>query len=211
MTDVTNADTGETTVWANEWNPPVDMYDPNADVLTVPDFFGQSHGDVATAPTMSEQPNDPDAGTTADVRANLLTDVRNRMTTPPPLTQEHHHVVETVELGSDAVRARVVRVAGNVTETELLAQDDRRARALIKVVTSTSVIVIGPSRQGGNPAFNAVPTGPSAYWYHATGDGTLEVKATAAVSAYGTSATGAVDVAIWEELSTPGNEPGLAV
>jgi len=35
------------------------------------------------------------------------------------------------------------------------------------------------------------------------------VKATAAVSAFGTSLAGAVDVAVWEEMESSDSEPGL--
>lgn len=197
------------TVWASEWNPGSDRWDPNSE--PVGGYHDEAmYGDVGTADPMSESYGGPPSGTVPEAGLNLLTDVDVAAPSMlPPI--EHHHVVETIELGSDAVRARTVRVVANNIETELLPQDDRRSRALIKVVTSASAILIGAARSGGNPAFNATPTGPAVFWYHATGDGVLEVKATAAVSAFGTSAAGAVDVSVWEELSVKDNTPGLAV
>lgn len=198
----------ESTVWARDWNPATDEWDPNADTEQWGESIGQ-HGDDPTAVPVSESYGQPAAGTVPDPRANLLTDILgNRQAAPPP-TVEHHHVVETIETGASRVRARVVRVVGNQSEVTLLEQNDHRTRALIKVVTSASVIIIGPARQGGNPGFTATPTGPAAFWYHATGDGTLEVKASAAVSCFGTLAAGAVDVAVWEEIESDTSIPGL--
>lgn len=198
----------DSTVWSDVWTPTIDAWDPNADTGPWGENVGE-HGDIAVAEPVSEQYGQSPSGTVPDVRANLLTDIRrgNGVSAPPGVTQ--HHVVETVERGAARIRARVVRVVGNLTEASLLEQNDGRTRALIKVVTSASVIIIGPARQGGNPQFNATPTGPSAWWYQATGDAALEVKASGAVSAYGTAAAGAVDVAVWEEIETDSSIPGL--
>lgn len=110
------------------------------------------------------------------------------------------HVVETQNVGAALVRARVVPVVGNQTPSALLEYNPNRTRALIKVITSNAIILIGPARQGGAPALTAAPTQGLAHYAQATGDPQLEIKSAAAVEAYGVQAVGGVIlVSIWEE------------
>lgn len=202
-------DVDNTTVWAGQWNPPDNEWDPNATPHETWGVEALDHTDDQTAEPMSEQYGHGPSGTTPDARENLLTDVQNPRTAAPLPTQTVHHIVETVEVGSAVVRPRTVRVVGNTTETPLLEENPNRERAIIKLVTTNGVIIIGAARQGGNPQFNATPTGPSNWWYQATGDPVLVIETTAAVVAYGVAVAGAVDVCIWEELRTPSDAPGL--
>lgn len=209
-------------VWGDFWNP-----HPNAWAPSVEDFpaYGhdvaeveyQSHGDVPATSPMTEQYGLADAGggSVPDARANLRTNVRDRMPIPYP-TQTIRHELITQDVGSEAVRARTVIITSNLTPVTLLDENPNRKRALIKVITSTSIVMIIPLRSGGGAeGLIAAPTSNAQGWAQATGDPVLEVKAQAGVECYGVGAaangtlTVPIAVTIWEELIVPNSGPGL--
>jgi hypothetical protein len=207
-------------VW---WNPDTNEWAPSNTPNNVVGSGapGQpSHGDVMTADPMSNYVgHTTPGGTTPDARPNLLDAVR-RSNTPAPTAFapiEHKIVVETTHVASSANRARVVRVqaqasGGNDAQAVVLLEDNpNRDRALIKCITTNGVIVLTPLRQGGVPTNLAVPTGNIAGYPLATGDPVHEVKSSDGVEAYIANGTAQAfcDVAIWEEMKTPGYEPGL--
>lgn len=210
------ADDPRDVVWDDVWNPTVNRWSPSdepypgydVDVLTE----YQSHGDVATTSPESEQYRRPDrgGGSVPDARANLLTDVADAGTTAPPVSVVRHELV-TSEAGGEVVRARTVVVTGNLAPTRLLDENPDRKRALIKVVTTASVVLIGPAFGGmGSPQLTGVPTQPVGAWLQATGDPVLEIKAQAAVDVVGVvAAPASVLVTVWEEINAESNQPGL--
>lgn len=200
-------------VFANTWNPDTNEWAPTNEQHSTFGLAEPSHGDVPEAnPESDEYGRYEGRGSVPDARPNLLDAVRGQGVPLGPPVQRIEHVISTQELGPDAdlVRGRVVMVVGNQTPTVLLEQNARRKRALIKVITSASVILLTPMRQGGTPNLTVAPTAPGAFYPLATGDPVHEVKSGAGVDAYGAqAAAGQIMVAIWEELQQPGHEPGL--
>ena len=212
-------------VWAVVWNPHINQWNPSAEPwpeygTEVPGIAAfQSHGDVVLAEPMSESYGypDPGGGTAPNPSMNLLTDVRDAGTTARPV-QIVQHEVHTYETGGEIVRARTVVVTSTIAPTQLVDENPRRKRALIKVATSTSVIIIQPGRQGGgyNPQ-SATPVGNQAGWLQATGDPVLEIKATAQVECYGAGAntngvlTNPITVTVWEEMNATVDESRAGV
>ncbi len=166
------------------------------------------HGVVGEHPDMFDA--DPDAGVGAGDDDALGVEDVNRPTATARTSHVVEHVVDTIEHGADQIRGRVVRVPANTETVSLLDENMNRTRALIKVVTSSAVVMVQQARQGGNPRLTATPVGPQAAFPIATGDPVLEVKATCGVEAYGViAAPGFVDVAIWEELENPNHSSGI--
>jgi hypothetical protein len=207
-------------VWGNVWNPESNLWQPSNEPYPA---YGQdaavveyqSHADVMTATPISEMYGTPDpygTGTTPDPRLNLLTDKQQVGPAAPPV-----HIVkqETVtrETGADVIRARTVAVVGNLVPTRLLDENPNRSRALVKVVTTNSVVLIGPPFGGmGAPQLSATPTQPGAQWWQATGDPLFKIESCAAVDAIGVIAPpGVVLVSVWEELNNPGHTPGVGL
>lgn len=192
-------------VWANTYNPDTNEWAPSNEQHSTFGVAEPSHGDAETAEPMVNDPGDPrtytDGGGVPDARPNLLDAVRGQGVPlqPPPQRIEHH--VYTEEVASTRVRARVIAVVGNNAPTVLLEENQKRDRALIKVLTAASTILISPVRQGGQPAIVGAPTLPGAFWPLIATDGNFEVKSQAGVEAIGTVAAGTVIlVAIWEEM-----------
>jgi hypothetical protein len=210
------------------WNPETNEWAPSNTPHNVagPGAPQQpSHGDVMTADPMIDQPGvyggmAGQGGGTPDARPNLLDAVRGSRTPVPAQLApvQHQIVVETKEVASSANRARVVRVqvqgAGQNAQqaVTLLENNPNRDRALIKCITTNGVIVLAPLRQGGVPTGTGVPSGNMAGYPLATGDPIHEVKSSDGVEAYiwNTGAQTFCDVAIWEEMKTPHDEPGLS-
>jgi hypothetical protein len=189
-------------VWADVWNPDVNEWSPSDDPEGTYGQAEPSHFDVAAATPM--EPGEQSAA------LNVLTNVRTAGVGPQsPPTPTVNHEVHTYETGAEAIHMRTVAVVGNVVPTRLLDPNDDRRRALIKVITSASVIVINGINDGGNQQLTGPPAQSLAQWAQATGDPMLEVKATGGIEAYGTSATGTVFVSIWEELNAVA--PGVGV
>jgi hypothetical protein len=196
-------------VWANEWNPDTNEWAPSSEQHSVFGVAEPSHGDEPHAMPEADYPGGPsDGGTVPDARLNLADTLRGKGPVPAPVARIEH-VVTTEEVAATIVRARIVAVVGNATPTVLLDEAPNRKRALIHVITAASQILVYPARQGGIPALVAAPTTGGAFWFQATGDAHLEVKAQAAVEAVGITAGGTVLVAIWEELNTL--HPGIGV
>lgn len=208
-------DRPDTPVWANEWTPHVDRWDPNADTYTEYERQGPGHGDLPDASPMSDEYGQPTSGSTPDARANLLTDVRRVRQTAPPIQVIRHEVI-TSEAGAERIRARTVMVTSNAAPTVLLDANPNRKRALIKVITSNQVIMVNEGRAGYGQPLAAVPTANATGWAQATGDPMLEVKSQAMVEAYGAGAVNAgtntlttpIAVTIWEEIQDPSHVPG---
>jgi hypothetical protein len=215
-------------VFANEWNPVTNEWAPSnnphaATTVQDPSRNQQpSHGDVHDA---RPQPSDlgapwtwapPDDGSTPDARMNLLDAVKNPRQVSRPPTQIVHHIVETNEVSSGRIRARVVRVqapaaGGNDAASVVLLEENKdRDRALIKLITTNGVIVLTPMRQGGLTANTAVPAGSIPGFPIATGDPVHEIKSSEGVEAYIANSSGQAfcDVAIWEEMKSTQNLPG---
>lgn len=197
-------------VWNDVWNPNPNIWAPSNNPSPAygedSDQIGyEDHSDMLTADPMTEQYGRYEGmGSVPDTRENLLDDVHGPTGVAPP-TQVVRHEIVTSEAGGELVRGRTVAVVGNVVPTRLLEENPNRKRALIKIVTSTSVILIGPSFGAmGSPELTAIPVQPVGAWLQATGDPVLEIKAQAAVDALGVVAGATVLVSIWEEMNTPG-------
>ena len=198
-------------VWGNTYNPETNEWAPSSEQHSTFGVAEPSHGDEPDAAPSSEQYGryDDDGGTTPDARLNLLSSIRgvNAPLPAPPIQVQH--VVTTETLQPALVRARSVVVAGNTQASVLLEENPNRKRALIRVFTAASTILVSPLRQGGVPQLVAPPTTPGAFFPLSTADAQLEVKSGAGVEAVGITAAGVVIVSVWEEMDGPGNHPGL--
>lgn len=199
-----------------EWNPGTNEWAPSNTPIGGGSAEGAnqepSHGDVQPASPQSSEPGVV-TGTTPDARGTLLSSVRNPPASTPLPVQRVEHVITTQEEGNDLVRTRTVRVSGTVPVV-LLEENPHRTRALLKLVTSNGVITISPIRQGGIGASTAgVPTAPNAGYMIATGDPVHESKSKAGIEALveDTGASTFCDVTIWEEMSVPGDHPGVGI
>lgn len=184
MADDTMVPDNPDTVWANQWNPPTDEWNPSAEPHNTWGVAQPGHGDLALANPMVDEQGRPESyppatgGTVPDVRDNLLTDVNKRMSVAPPVSTVHH-VVENVERGAESINVRQINVQGNTAPTQLLEQNPRRKRALVQIVEGTPGMAAGGSAPGtfaGSPAFTVtVPVGQTwnltsiSYQYNASG------------------------------------------
>ena len=173
-----------------------------------------SHGDVTPARPMSRAPSEQNPyGSQDGPRMNLLDAVRNPPQASAPATQVVRHVVETQDTGTDLVRTRTVRLDSTGTVV-VLEENPYRVRALIKMVTSNAVAMLFPLRQGGSgTSTTGVPTAPNAGYLIATGDPihVSESKAGIVGQIMDTGSSSTCDVTVWEELSVPGDQPGVGV
>jgi len=173
-----------------------------------------SHGDVTPARPMSRAQSEPSPdGSQDSPRMNLLDSVRQPAASTPLPVQRVEHVITTQESGTDLVRTRTVRVQGTVPVV-LLEENPYRTRAYLKMVTSNAVMTIYPLRQGGaGTSTTGVPTAPNAGYMIATGDPIHESKSQAGIEAVveDTGASSFADVTVWEEMSVPGDRPGIGI
>lgn len=204
-------------IWGDMWNPHQNRWAPT-DEPVGGDAGPEPHGDNPTASPTSEAFDyiDPGGGTGPDARTNVQQVATPGPGTPP--TQRVVHEMETYEVGGEIARGRVIVVGSNLTPAVLLDENPNRKRALIKVITSTSVILVGPHAQLGSPGLTAPPTAPLAAYPIATGDPVHEIKSQAAIDVLGvgpvsgTSAgvlTTPIMVAVWEETNSVQGGPGL--
>lgn len=187
------------------WNPITNTWEP-IPPLAEYDVAEPGHEDIPTATPLSDTAGheDSDGGSTPDRRMNLLDAVRGGVDPDVPLDNVVHHVMETREAPVSICSGRIVAVVGNAQPSVLLSENPNRTRALIKVITSASVIMVGAEGQGGNVPLVAAPTIPAGQYPQATGDPVLTIESTGAVEAYGTvAAPGVILVAVWEEQTDP--------
>lgn len=199
-------------VWANTWNPETNEWAPSSEQHSVFGVAEPSHGDEPHAAPSSEEYGrpDPDGGTIPDARMNLLDAVQGTTAALPAPPVTVRHIVETQEQSSPLARGRVVRVQGGAP-TVLLEENPNRARAILKAITTSGIVLLYPARQGGVQPQTGVPVGTMAGYPLATGDPPHVVESGSAVEAFAanTGVTAFTDVAVWEELDQPGSAPGL--
>lgn len=181
-------------VWADLWNPDVNEWSPSDEPEGTFAQAEPSHFDVPSASPM--EPGESSAS------LNLLTDVARPVAQPPP-PQIVHHEVLTTEAGAEIVRSRTIVVPGNTTVVRLLDPNLDRKRALIKVVSATAGIQIGPMDEVTAAVLvNALPpTVQTNTFFLQSSDGTMEIKSSDGVDCLGCAPTGTVLVTIWEELN----------
>lgn len=207
----------DTSTVQQQWNPDTNEWAPSNE----PDGGGSaelgnqepSHGDVTPARPMSREPGGPDTGSQDSPRMNLLDSVRQPPQSTPLPVQRVEHVVKTQDDGTDLVRTRTVRVQGT-TPVVLLEENPYRTLAMIKMVTSNAVITMYPLRQGGGGVSSTgVPTAPNAGYLFATGDPVHKSESKAGIEAIveDTGSSLFADVTIWEEMSVPGDAPGIGI
>lgn len=199
------------------WNPDTNEWAPSNEPIGggSAELANQepSHGDVQPAHPQSREPGGPDTGSQDSPRMNLLDSVRNPPQSMPLPTQRVEHVISTQEDGTDLVRTRTVRVQGT-TPVMLLEENPYRTMAYLKMVTSNGVIMMFPTRQGGaGTSTTGIPTAPNGGYLFATGDPVHKSESKAGIEAIvqDTGASTFADVTIWEEMSVPGDKPGIGI
>lgn len=178
MPDYTDVETTpqQNPVWGDLWNPDPNAFSPSATPVGVWGIGEPSHGDDPNARPETPSYGVPDSGTTQDTRANLLTDVKQRGALPPP-PQVIRHEVHTYESGAEAVRIHQETVNG-VVPTTILMQNRKRKRALVKLLSGTTGLVVMPFSASNNSSFTiTVPAGQTwqvqSFLFVYTTDGTV--------------------------------------
>lgn len=196
----TGANDDEATEWA-----------PSNEPLSTFGVAEPGHGDVSDAAPESEQygRDTQRGGTTPDPRMNLLTNVREVATAATPII-EHHHVMETIDRGTDSVRMQTFVIPAQPADPTIILQENPdRVRAFVKVVTVGVSVLLMPLRGGGASAAAASGgTGPSNSFTFADTDGLLKIETQAGIEAIAAAALAVVTV--YEELSTNAQRPGVA-
>lgn len=203
---------GRQPVWADVWNPVTNEWAPSNEQHSTWGVAEPTHYDSADAtPETQSYGVDERGSSTPDARANLLDAVRSG---GPPATVPTHivqHVITTQEEPSSHIRTRTVRVQGT-EPTVLLEQNENRIRAILKVITTSGQVLIGPVHQGQQVRNTATATAPLAQWVQSAGDPHLVVESSEGCEALAsnTGVTLFSDVSIWEEMKGAGDSPGLS-